>query len=147
MTGPDLTARPWSERLIAATGWIGEHPVDREDVAHLLVYPVAPGIGAEMRAAALLLGLRGALAGPPVRVPPDVARLTVAGGWVRLAAAGATALERPVSRDWTVAAAGRGLVMVTLGEDAYSGQPGDLDGYLSVGRGLHMGLLIITGLL
>jgi hypothetical protein len=144
MPGPER--RPvtgWDERLIAATGWIGEHPTDWRDVAHLLVYPVAAGIEEEMLATARLLDLRSATTSELTRVPETVAYLTVRDGWVILMAPGGAALERLVTDEWTVDAARRGYVVVTVGLDPYSGQADELDGYLSRGERLHMGLLSV----
>lgn len=45
--------------LLAATGWIGEHPVTGADVAHLLLYPATdtdPDSPAKIAAIAALVG-------------------------------------------------------------------------------------------
>lgn len=132
----------WSERLIAMTGWIGEHPGDGGDVAHLLVYPTGHSAAASMRAAADMFGLRDALDPPLAQPGPDVAALAIRDdGWVSLYAHGQQVAERPVTAEWAEVARARGQVMLTLGWDGYSGRDNELERYLARGRRLSMGLI------
>ena len=73
-----------SETPIAISGWLGEHPEDGRDVAHLIVHPLAVGVADKMRQLAQLLGLAQAStgrsddvqtpAGPPSLTPSTAKR-------------------------------------------------------------------------
>ena len=133
----------WSERLLAVTGWVGAHPVDEEDLAHVLLYPTGSGIADRMREVSTRLGLAEALDRPPEHVPDETALLVVAGPWLQLWTGTALALEMPVNPYWTVAAASRGYAMLTVGEDGYTGRAHDRDAYLAGARHLHFGLVTL----
>lgn len=130
-----------SERRVALTGWVGEHPLDGGDIAHLLLYPAGHGIAREMRRLADLLGLAPALAGPPTEVPPDTTRMTVEHGWARLHYGDTAWLRRPVNPEWSDAALARHVIMLTVGQDGWTGRTADLDRYLARGQRLHLGLI------
>ena len=98
--------------LLAGTGWIGEHPVDGSDVAHLLLYPATafdPDTAVKVAALAVVWGMVDATAGEPVPTPDlwvDAdARVLHQPGMT-------TAFDAPV--DWWTAATAHGLVVVSL---------------------------------
>lgn len=134
----------WTERTIAVTGWIGEHPRDGSDVAHLLIYPTGHGAAAGMRAAAAMLGLVPAdTAGDPPTVHADQASLSLTGeGWLQVHVGDSLVAERPITPDWATATR-RGWAIVTMGQDGYSGRPQELDRYLSRPGRLRIGRLTV----
>jgi hypothetical protein len=130
------------ERRLALTGWIGEHPATGADVAHLLLYPLGHGVAAKMRAVAELLDLRGALAGPVHTSTAAYLTVDDDGPHAQIRTADtALLIERPVTAEWAVAARTAGQVMLTAGQDGYTGHPRELERYLARGRRLSMALL------
>lgn len=135
--------RQAGEQRVAATGWIGEHPADHGDVAHLLLYPLGHGIAAQMRAFATGIGFAPALAGPPVTTAVVHLTLDPDGPHVQLRDVDDTlVLERPVSDDWATVATDRGYVMTTIGQDGHTGRAAELGAYLARGKRLYMAALV-----
>ena len=60
-----------TERRLGMTGWIGEHPDDGRDIAHLLIHPLGHGVADLMRRLADAFGLPRSDAGPMHQIPPD----------------------------------------------------------------------------
>lgn len=132
------------EHLLQATGWIGDHPSDGSDVAHLLVQPAGHGAADKIRLLAGGLGCGPALDGTLVDVPPDLAYGTLAdareGMSVWLSTPCAPVLHRPVPPDWQTAARAHGWIILTIGMDPYIGRTErDLNRYLSRAHRLYMG--------
>lgn len=129
---------------LGMTGWVGVHPHDGGDVAHLLLYPTTagpPDVAAKLRVAAGLYGLR---TGAPPTVPAEVTSVAVTAGWVQLLHAGQLVVERPITAEWSAVAATRGLVLLSLGEEPYDGRADTLDPYLDRmlrRRRLHVALV------
>lgn len=99
--------------LLAATGWIGEHPRTGADVAHLLIYPATdldPQSAAKLAILADTLGLRSArTSGDP---PLIEGGLDLDRG--RLTAAGLDMAVPPLNDEWAAAVAAQGFAVVTL---------------------------------
>jgi hypothetical protein len=132
------------DRDLDMTGWIGEHPVNGRDVAHLPLYPNDHGIDTEMSQVASALGLASAVDGP-ASVPVEQARVTIRGDIVHVLFGDHGTLVRPVQADWVQAAQDQGIVMVTCGMDPWTGSDvDDLDPYLSRTDRLFIGLLRVT---
>jgi hypothetical protein len=97
---------------LALTGWIGEHPRTRQDVAYLFLYP-ATGLDQDspekMRLLGHGLGLRPADAGQP----PRVAGITVLIHDRTLELPGLR-LPLPTSPEWITAARIQGWAVLTL---------------------------------
>ena len=98
--------------LLAFTGWVGEHPRDGSDVAHLLLYPATsfdPDSAAKVSALSVVLGMVDATADEP-SVTADV--------WVDLASrvlhqpGMSTVFDAPA--EWWAAATAHRLVVVSL---------------------------------
>lgn len=130
-----------SDRVLMLTGWIGEHPGDGRDIAHLLLYPAGHGVAAKMRALADMLRLAPALAGAPKLIPPDVTHVQLADGWARIHSGDSMIVERPVPGEMASVALARQQIVLTVGQDGYTGRPQDLDAYLGRIKRLYMGLV------
>ena len=99
--------------LLAATGWIGEHPVTGADVAHLLLYPATdldPDSPSKLTALALVVGAvpagaAGAL--PVIDAEVDVRGLLRFGGQI-------VSLPDDPGGEWSAAAIAQGFVVVTI---------------------------------
>ncbi|SFQ27033.1 hypothetical protein [Amycolatopsis rubida] len=133
-----------SPRDLLVTGWIGEHPRDGSDVAHLLVVPRSWAISEGMPLVADALGLaplaeHSALA----RVPRETARVVLGSYGVRLLFGSSGVLSHPGDGDWKGAAARHGFVIVTCGQDPFSGGIDQLDGYLARPGRLRMGMVSV----
>lgn len=98
--------------LLAATGWIGEHPADGTDVAHLLLYPATDFdalTGAKIKELASMYEMVDATVGEP-------GRSTTVSLDATIQLAHLAGLELPVEApaDWWVAAQAHGMAVVTL---------------------------------
>lgn len=137
------------EQQLAITGWVGEHPGDGGDVAHLLVHPHGHGVADKMRALGVILGL--AVDGAPAQVPPDTTwiELDEPPGWARIHHGDAAWIGRPVASDWLDVARARHMVVLSLALDAGNVTAGaPLDRYIDsqVRRGrLYLGLVRAAG--
>lgn len=124
------------QQQLVATGWVGEHPEDGGDVAHLLLHPAGHRSAEPMRRLAQALTLTQAdTAAPITTVDYDVATAHVDHDSVlHLYGRGGTELiERPVTGAWWSAAARRGYLVLSIGMDPLHRRDGDmaaLDGYL-----------------
>jgi hypothetical protein len=108
-------------RDVHLTGWVGEHPADGSDVAHLLLYPGAPGIMEGMELLAETLGLVRSDSPQMVSVDPSAAMVTISQHPpVTHLMVGDQEVTRPVSEEWVAAAAAHGLVVLSLGVDPLS---------------------------
>lgn len=116
------------ERRITATGWIGEHPVNGQDVAHLLLYPLGGGVARQMLQLSGALGLTGADAGPMTSVPPDTTWATLGpapeGPSVWLHYGDQAWLHRPVTPEWENAAQHQRMLVLTVSLDTITIRPG-----------------------
>lgn len=101
--------------LLAATGWIGEHPATGADMAHLLLYPATDldqGSSAKVARLADVLGLQALT----VQAPPRMTRLTVdwrAGQITNHGRPVVPALP-PLTPPWVTAARVQEAVVITL---------------------------------
>lgn len=132
------------EDPIALTGWIGEHPFDGDDVAHLLLYPTVEGHEATLDQIGRDLGL-----GPATSLMVDtdeqqVSAKLAADGWIHLHMAQEEIAAIPVNQDWANAAARRGYLMLTLGQRAWDGNHASLNDYVADPTYLRMGLVAVT---
>lgn len=151
MTAPEGLPRElaWlvasGDRLVAMTGWIGEHPRDGSDIAHLLIHPLGDGQAARMRQVAELLGLGPAVTGL-VDVPPDTTLARVADTHVSLRYRDSDTIGRPVPAEWVKTALAQRFVIVTVGLDGLAGVPGGsrLDKYLARANRLRVGRIRVT---
>jgi hypothetical protein len=144
----ELTER----QILAATPWIGEHPIDRGELGMLLVHPTRDGVAEQMRELAGMLGMRRPLNAPTPRpVPADTFRLQIADESLQVIVRGTPAIERSITPDWVAPAAARGLALVIVGEDGYLGDLGaggrdQEDAYLRQrGTRVHWALIDVTG--
>jgi hypothetical protein len=134
------------QQLLIADGWVGEHPGDGGDVAHMLLHPAGHGAAGEMRALATALGL------PRADTPVEITRVptATAAAWidtdsvVHLHGPGTQLVERPVDGMWWATATTRGYVALSVGMDPLLWLPGDwetLDQYLDRRHRYHLGLV------
>jgi hypothetical protein len=135
--------RQGGEQLLMMSGWIGEHPDDRSDVAHLILYPAGHGVADKMRVLADVAQLaRGDAAHLP-DVDPDAAALGISreGGdvWAQLYLGGTLAAERPITEELAAAAEAQRWVILTMGQDPWDGRTATLDRYLGRTHRLHLG--------
>jgi hypothetical protein len=108
-------------RDVALTGWIGDHPADGSDVAHLLLYPVGPGIAEGMEMLAETLSLVRSDGPRMVEVLPEVASMRVVGAHASLVIGDEALLVFPVRAGWRRAAEAHRLVVLSLGLDPLDG--------------------------
>ena len=99
--------------LLAATGWIGEHPSTGEDVAHLLLHPATdldPGSPAKIAALAAMVG---AMDAHSLGFPPAMDAEVDTRGVLRF---GGQIVPLPADLDggWTAAASAQGFVVVSI---------------------------------
>lgn len=135
------------ERQVALAGWIGEHPIDGADVAHLLIHPLGHGVADKMR---VLAGVLGLAADAPPQVPPDTTwiGLDEPPGWARIHHGQDAWIGRPATPEWLTIARARHLVVLSLGLDGGSvRRERDIDRYVGTqarrGR-LYLGLVRAT---
>lgn len=98
--------------LLAATGWIGEHPADGTDVAHLLLYPATDFdtlSGPKIQVLASVFEMVDATVGAPGRSTTVSLDATT-----RLAHLPGLVLAVEASVEWWAAAQAHGMVVVTL---------------------------------
>lgn len=129
------------DRLVSLTGWIGEHPQDGSDVAHLLLHPLGDGQAQRMRQVAELFGLGPATTGL-LDVPPDTTLARVAATYVTLRYRDSDTIGRPVPAEWVKTALAQRFVIVTLGMDGLTGVTSSgqrLDRYLARVNRLRIG--------
>jgi hypothetical protein len=146
MTG-DWWLTPDADRRIALTGWIGEHPATGADVAHLLLFPYADGVAAEMRIMAEALGLARGDTGTMPQVAPDTTWATIGGApegrsvWLHYG--DAAWMHIPISEEWERAATAERMVALTVGVDGVViGSIADVDRYVRrPARRLYLGLI------
>lgn len=99
--------------LLAATGWIGEHPATGADVAHLLLYPATdldPDTAVKVAAIAALVGAMDAHTmdePPPIDAEVDVRGLLRFGGQI-------VPLPEDAAGEWSAAALAQGFVVVSI---------------------------------
>ncbi|MCI2421108.1 hypothetical protein MOQ72_27060 [Saccharopolyspora sp. K220] len=131
-------------REILLSGWIGEHPVTGQDVAHLLLAPATGAITELMPLLADALGLQ-PIAGAPAQVDPAIAHVALEGqSTVRVLYGTGGELVRPITPEWASAALGLRMVMLTCGtQPAPKNTQAALDCYLATAKGLYMGLLSV----
>lgn len=99
--------------LLACTGWVGEHPRNGSDVAHILAYPATdfdPDLAPKIRALAAVWELHEAFTGimehsPVLRVDLDRGVLEVPGQEMVLP---------PLRDEWIAAARAQGFVVVSM---------------------------------
>lgn len=139
MTGIADVLGQASERRVAIAVWIGEHPVDGSDVAHLLIYPMGHRVADRMRALAGLLGVGPADGAGLVEVAPDTTWLSCMGREVGVHYGESAWLHGPVTAEWAVVAAARGWVILSVGLDGWTGRTADLDRYVSRPSRLYLG--------
>lgn len=137
------------ERHVMATGWIGEHPVDDGDVAHLLLYPAGHGVAGKMRTLAEGLGLGAADAGVPlVEVDPDHAHAWLdEDSHVHVQGPGGEVAVVPVQGAWWAAATTRRFLVLSIGHDPLTWRAGDfaaLDRYLARTSRYHVGRIEVA---
>jgi hypothetical protein len=133
-----------SDRFIAMTGWVGEHPVDGGDVAHLLLYPTSSDYSTDVRQLSEFLGL-GLASAQMVEVDPSRCSASVAAdGWVHLRAGADEIAAIPTNALWCAAAEHRKYLMLTLGVAPWNGDHISLEGYVADLGELYMGLLVCT---
>jgi hypothetical protein len=137
-------------RDVHLTGWIGEHPADGSDVAHLLLYSAGPGTAEGMELVADTLGLVRSDSLRMVTVDPAVATVTTrqhplmayleVGDQEVMFHAPAVA----VPQEWAVAAAAHGLVVLSLGVDPLSAVSIEaLDAYTERRDRVWVGLVLV----
>lgn len=132
-------------RDVALTGWIGDHPADGSDVAHLLLYPVGPGTAEGMELLAETLGLVRSDGPRMVEVPPELAAVQVRGPWASLVIGGESLPAIPVYAGWRRAAAAHRLVVLSLWLDPLDGVSlPELDRYTARRDRVWVGLLALA---
>src|SRR5215217_7237711 len=140
---PDFLMGSDSDSVLAMTGWIGQDPRGG-DIAHLLIYPLRHGVAPKMRLLAQLAGTTPAIDGAPGTVAQDDAHVTIGKEFASLHVGEAGLLERPVSEEWIHAARERRQIVVTIGTQAYSGRPQELEDYLYRIKTLYYGLMTVS---
>lgn len=132
-----LVAGQPGERHVMSTGWVGEHPGDGGDVAHLLLYPQGHGVTAHMRTLAAGLGL-GPADEPLRELRPDEVHVWLDDdSRVHVQGPGGEVAARTVHGSWWSAATTRGYIILSVGMDPLVWRTGDwtaLDRWLARGR-------------
>ncbi|MEJ5915939.1 hypothetical protein [Pseudokineococcus sp. 1T1Z-3] len=131
------------ERRVEMSGWVGQHPGDGGDQAHLVLAPTGHGGAAGMRQVAEALGLQ-QITGPPAPVPASLVHVLVEDDELALVLSEDQQLRRPLTEpEWTAAATARGTCVLTAGTDPLLGGPtgDDFDAWIRRTQRLRWGVL------
>ncbi|MFK0250171.1 hypothetical protein ACIQUM_36180 [Amycolatopsis azurea] len=131
-------------RELFLTGWIGEHPINGTDVAHLLLCPHSTAVAEGVELFAELLQLRPYSDGVMPDIPAVIARVELHGLDVHFFYGDEGDLSRPVPADWADAAANQGFVIVTFGTAPFAGDLAELDRYFERADRLFIGKVPVT---
>ncbi|MBE1580521.1 hypothetical protein ACFORH_39090 [Amycolatopsis roodepoortensis] len=132
-------------RELGLTGWVGEHPINGTDVAHLLLSPRSSTAVAEgVELLAELLGLRPLKNGVMPDIPAVITRAELRGSDVHVLYGDDGDLTRPVTPEWTDAAIKQRFVIVTFGTAPFTGDLAALDRYLERDDRLFVGEIPVT---